>query len=241
MERGAARQRRRPRAGRPVSRPPNPSAALAASMADLIHQFNNALTTIVGLADWHLVTESAVELVRDDLHQIRAAALSAEQTSRQMQRLMQDARAGVTGIRDRRAGAGQDAGRAAGQEGQAQAAGGRVVLVDDQVEVRASLGVMIRTLGYDVHAVAGGAAALEALEQGPAVAVVTDLGMPDMDGRQLAEAVRARFPRVPVVLLTGWAEAASEMPAAVARVLPKPLRMSQLREALTAVITSTAA
>jgi CheY-like chemotaxis protein len=230
-----------------VSRPPDPSATersreLAASMGDLIHRFNNALTTIVGLADWHLVTESATELLREDLHRIRAAGLSAEQTARQMQRLMEDAaQASATDARDRRAGVTHGAERTAAQEGPAQAAGGRVVLVDDQAEVRASLGVMIRTLGYDVHAVAGGADALAALEQGPAAALVTDLGMPDMDGRQLAEAVRARFPRVPVVLLTGWADAASEMPAAVARVLPKPLRMSQLREALAAVITSDAA
>ena len=87
-----------------------------------------------------------------------------------------------------------------------------VLLVDDQVDVRTSLSVMIRTLGYDVHAVDGGRAALSWLETQSASLVITDLGMPGMSGRELAAAIAKRHQALPVVLLTGWADGEPEGP-----------------------------
>jgi DNA-binding NarL/FixJ family response regulator len=65
--------------------------------------------------------------------------------------------------------------------------------------------------------------------------VVTDLGMPNMDGRQVAAAVRAASPATPVVMLTGWGHrliSDNDIPPHVSRVLSKPARLSELRAAL---------
>ncbi len=66
-------------------------------------------------------------------------------------------------------------------------------------------------------------------------AVITDLGMPYVDGRQVAAAVKEISPATPVILLTGWGQrlvAEGDIPPHVDRVLAKPPKLRELREAL---------
>jgi CheY-like chemotaxis protein len=204
-----------------------PLQSFASNVGDLAHRFNNALTTVVGLTDWHLFTDQPGAGLRDDLQKIRAAATSAEQTAREIQQLTRAAASNL--VRPTRV-------EAVVAPSSEPARSCRVLLVDDQADVRASLTVMIRTLGYDVHAVDGGRAALAWLETTKASLVITDLGMPGMSGGELAAAIAERHPALPVVLLTGWADAEPDGHPGIARVLPKPLRMAQLREALVSLI-----
>ena len=65
--------------------------------------------------------------------------------------------------------------------------------------------------------------------------VLTDLGMPFVDGRQVASAIKAESPATPVIMLTGWGQrlvAEGDMPAHVDIVLSKPPKLRDLREAL---------
>ena len=65
--------------------------------------------------------------------------------------------------------------------------------------------------------------------------VITDLGMPRVDGRKVAEAVKAASPRTPVILLTGWGQRLIDEGEAlphIDRVLSKPPRLLQLRAAI---------
>jgi DNA-binding response OmpR family regulator len=67
--------------------------------------------------------------------------------------------------------------------------------------------------------------------------VITDLGMPHIDGRRVAVAVKHCCPETLVLMLTGWGQrmAATEpLPVSVDRVLSKPPNMWQLHEALSA-------
>jgi DNA-binding NtrC family response regulator len=117
-----------------------------------------------------------------------------------------------------------------------------VLLVDDQVDVLNSLAVMVRALGYSVYAVEGGQAALEWLADHRASAVLTDFGMPGMNGEALVKAITERHPDVPIVLLSGWSElTVTPAPPGVRQVLPKPLRMAQLRECLETIVGPIAA
>jgi CheY-like chemotaxis protein len=113
---------------------------------------------------------------------------------------------------------------------------GRVLLVDDHADVRTSLQVMIRMLGYDVHGVDSGAAALAWLEHETPSLLITDLGMPGMGGAELAAAIARRYQSVPVVLLTGSGDAELDTLPGITRVLRKPLRMAKLRQALASLI-----
>lgn len=65
--------------------------------------------------------------------------------------------------------------------------------------------------------------------------VITDLGMPHLDGRGVTKAVKEASPRTPVILLTGWGAPLgpdAEVPPQVDRLLGKPVKLRELRAAL---------
>jgi PAS domain S-box-containing protein len=118
----------------------------------------------------------------------------------------------------------------------------RILVVDDDVLVLRSLQEALDADGHSVTQAQGGeagvAAFLQALRYGrPYDVVFTDLGMPGMDGLQVAQEIKRASPGTPVVLLTGWGQRLSEsgdaeLPPHVDRVLSKPPRLRELRAAL---------
>ena len=82
-----------------------------------------------------------------------------------------------------------------------------VLLVEDEDEVRAVVAEHLRDLGYAVLEVADGPAALRVLRSGRHVdLLVTDVGLPGgMNGRQVADAARERWPSLPALFITGYA------------------------------------
>ena len=103
-----------------------------------------------------------------------------------------------------------------------------------------SLRDTLETDGHLVVAANGGQAGIEAFQSAhqrgePFGVVMTDLGMPHVDGRRVAGAVKAVSPSTPVILLTGWGQRLADngdQPANVNRVLSKPPKLRELREAL---------
>jgi CheY-like chemotaxis protein len=80
----------------------------------------------------------------------------------------------------------------------------KVLVVDDEPTVREVLRDMLLSLGHEVRLAADGAQALTMLRNEGADVVMTDLGMPGLNGWQVAQAVKADWPEIPVVLITGW-------------------------------------
>ena len=111
---------------------------------------------------------------------------------------------------------------------------GRLLLVEDDDAVAAGVGHMIRDLGYTYVRAAQAADALRLLEQGEAFDLVfSDMVMPgDMDGLSLAKTIRARHPDLPVVLTTGYSEAAATATAERFKLLSKPYGIDALEAAL---------
>ncbi len=112
----------------------------------------------------------------------------------------------------------------------------RILLIDDQRSVRRTLADVLTAEGHRVVDVGGGAEGLERLEHDePFDAVFTDLGMPDMTGWQVARAVKARWPKVTVVVITGWREDAAgsaDDRASVDFMVPKPVTLDALRDVI---------
>jgi len=82
----------------------------------------------------------------------------------------------------------------------------RVLIADDEVNLRTVLGATLRRAGYEVAAVADGAQALDAIEESwtedPVGVVVSDLRMPRGDGMSLLRELRQRHPELPVIIIT---------------------------------------
>jgi CheY-like chemotaxis protein len=119
-----------------------------------------------------------------------------------------------------------------------------VLLVDDDPLVLESLRATLGSDGHTVAAADGGQAGIDAFAEAQRRGqkfdvVITDLGMPHVDGRRVAAAIKAASPATPVILLTGWGQRLvddGDIPAHVDHVLNKPPKLRDLRAALSHVI-----
>ncbi len=121
------------------------------------------------------------------------------------------------------------------------AAPGTVLLVDDEPTVRTLLGETLGSLGLAVIEAADGAAALRVLDSAARVdMLVSDVGLPGgLNGRQLADRARVLRPGLPVLLITGYAEAAvlgEGMLEAGMEVVTKPFSMAVLGRRVAAAL-----
>ncbi|GBC79617.1 Sensor kinase CckA [bacterium HR09] len=115
--------------------------------------------------------------------------------------------------------------------------GRRVLVVDDDPELLKSLQQLLAALDYDVVTASGGQQALELLAAcGETLdAVILDLLMPEVSGFEVLEVLRKRFPKLPVVLSTGYAPDDKVRQALVSgptAFLQKPYTLGQLEETL---------
>jgi len=116
----------------------------------------------------------------------------------------------------------------------------RILVVDDDPLLLKSLRETLMIDGHDVTVADGGQAGIDtfvlAHRRGePFTVVLTDLGMPYVDGRKVAAAVKAEMPGTPVVLVTGWGQrmqSENDLPPHVDRIVSKPPKLSELRRAL---------
>lgn len=83
----------------------------------------------------------------------------------------------------------------------ADAAGARILVIDDEVQIRRFLAISLRAQGYDVAEAADGRSGLEALATRGADLVVLDLGLPDLDGLDVLRDLRG-WSSVPVIVLS---------------------------------------
>jgi len=114
----------------------------------------------------------------------------------------------------------------------------RVLIVDDEPEVRSALADMLGIAGHTAFQAAGGREALAWLEAGqPVDLVLTDMGMPGMMGSEVARAIRGRWPHLKIGLMTGWDETEGLVADATSIVdftLAKPFELKTLTRAYVA-------
>jgi CheY-like chemotaxis protein len=116
----------------------------------------------------------------------------------------------------------------------------QILYIDDEPLLRELLKEMLERDGHKVHVSDNGQSGIEAfrhaLRRGHVFdVVITDLGMPYFDGRQVAKALKQESPATPVIMLTGWGAIMKEddtLPDQVDGVLSKPPRSKELRETL---------
>lgn len=116
----------------------------------------------------------------------------------------------------------------------------RLLLIDDDPIIIKALSDALSDEGHDLVLASGGQAGITAFQTSLAAAlpidlVITDLGMPQVDGRRVAEAVKAASATTPVVMLTGWGQRLKDdghLPDNVDMVLSKPPKMHELRAAM---------
>jgi len=114
----------------------------------------------------------------------------------------------------------------------------RILVADDDHDVRAALRVALEVEGYEVEAVPNGERAMQAHAKRPADVLITDLFMPERDGFETLRYFRARNPDMRIVVISGWKRAQKADHLAVALqagadvVLRKPFTPRELLDKL---------
>jgi len=122
-----------------------------------------------------------------------------------------------------------------------------ILLIDDDTKVLGALKDGLSASGHRVQIASSGPHGIElftkAIAEGnPFDAVITDLGMPGMDGRQVAEALKNINKQCPVTLLTGWGkqlDAQTTVIPYIDAVLAKPPKISEIQDLLGVLLLST--
>ena len=79
----------------------------------------------------------------------------------------------------------------------------KILLIDDNEDLRVMLGEELVAAGYEVTAVANGNAGLAAVRKTPVDVVVTDLFMPERQGLETIAEIRRDFPRIKIIAISG--------------------------------------
>jgi len=113
-----------------------------------------------------------------------------------------------------------------------------ILMVDDNPEVAGILGLTLKRLGHKVTEANSGEAAINTFEVGNYDLVITDLGMPDMSGHEVAKIVKEIKPGTPVLLISGWGGQLNlnEMPE-VDGVIAKPFSKDVLSEKIISLLS----
>jgi signal transduction histidine kinase len=114
----------------------------------------------------------------------------------------------------------------------------RVLVVDDEPNVREVVSGYLRGDGHRVTTAVNGGEAMQRIMSDDIDLVITDYGMPGMDGIELAGAVRRVDAGTSVILLTGFGLEPEQQPASIDFVLQKPLVPEELRTALRSVVVN---
>ncbi|PJA29565.1 MAG: hypothetical protein CO189_01875 [candidate division Zixibacteria bacterium CG_4_9_14_3_um_filter_46_8] len=111
----------------------------------------------------------------------------------------------------------------------------KVLVVDDDDNLRITLMEALRTYGYNPHGAKDAYEALDKMDGELFDMVISDIRMPEMDGISLMREIKDRYPATPVVIITGYAQAYTRHKAFEAGAdcfLSKPFRLGRVEEIL---------
>jgi len=126
-----------------------------------------------------------------------------------------------------------------------KAFGRRILVVDDNVDAASTLSVMLEMMGNEVRTCHDGKAGLEAAEQMRPDLMLLDIGMPKLNGYEVAQSIRARpwAKSVTLVALTGWGQEDDRRKSEEAGFdyhMVKPVEPATLEQLIAAIPSSTA-
>lgn len=119
----------------------------------------------------------------------------------------------------------------------------RILIIDDEELVRATVRQMLELEGYEIEEAANGREGIERLKEKPADLVITDIIMPEKEGIETIIEIRRQNPRAKIIAIssggrtgtTEYLELAVKLGAA--HILPKPFDSKQLLQAVRATLT----
>jgi two-component system cell cycle sensor histidine kinase/response regulator CckA len=113
-----------------------------------------------------------------------------------------------------------------------------ILLIDDNNLSRRVYGRLLKEKGYEVLEAADGNEALKLIDENVFDLIISDLILPDLDGRKLISLIRAKWPKIPIILISGHLleEADKVILDGPTRFILKPIDLNDLTEAVQRLI-----
>ena len=111
----------------------------------------------------------------------------------------------------------------------------RILIVDDEENLRVGMATILEDEGFEVHEAANGKIGIEKLEQGIYDLIITDYKMNEMDGMKFLELLKADYPSMKVIMVTGYGtieHAVEAMKLGAVNYMTKPVNRKTLVETL---------
>ena len=113
----------------------------------------------------------------------------------------------------------------------------KILVVDDDPYLLDLLMETLKAIGYDAVGAASGDEALDLVEKNEIHLVITDIKMPGMNGMELAQLLKGRFPKLPIIFITGVFSPDVLQGQKVDGILAKPFRINQIEELIKQAIS----
>lgn len=116
----------------------------------------------------------------------------------------------------------------------------RILIAEDEIAVRTFICRALKLRGHDTHGVADGGAAIVELGKSDYDLLLTDIIMPIMDGISLALKVTVEYPKLPILMMTGFIhekQRAHNMEGLIHNVISKPFSLDEICQAVDDVLT----
>ncbi len=112
----------------------------------------------------------------------------------------------------------------------------RILVADDERHLRKLLAEVLRLLNYDVDTVEDGLGALEEIHKRSYDLIITDYMMPGMNGLELTKKIKARYPSIPVLVITGNGPVATLLKSGASKCLRKPFDLFELKKTVNSLL-----
>lgn len=220
--------------------------ALSQMAGDVAHDLNNALTPITAYSELLLSSlPNLPELPRQRLQKINDAAEDVAQIVAHMREFYRPGDPNLAAIE------GNDSKQPRLDPDRPSANGGacrplRILCIDDQEQLREVMNDVLESDHHNVTVASTGKAGLALFRANlrnsqPYDVVITDFGLPDIDGHHVARAIKAESPNTPIIMLTGWGTMVEgQSSLEVDAVLGKPPRKQEISNLLCQITERTA-
>jgi len=112
----------------------------------------------------------------------------------------------------------------------------RILIADDEKAVRMLLADVLKLLNYEIDMVENGAEAISHIDRRSYDLIITDYMMPEMNGLELTRRVKAKYPSIPILVVTGNGPVEDFMKSGATSCISKPFNIFQLKEIVRTIL-----
>ena len=105
----------------------------------------------------------------------------------------------------------------------------KILIVDDEKSARTSLALALKSLACEIRMAESGPEAIESLHNFSCDLLITDYGMPYMDGLRLLKIIKDKYPSLPVLVISGDAPVQKLIEAGASGFLQKPFDITEIK------------